>query len=135
MAGTVVKIKQSAVAGKIPLSSDLQQGELALNTADIKLYSKNASGAIITLASGADQFEQTFDMGDANGNVILDGGDSNDAIFVTHEYENKNRRTKIGTAVFWGSPCKLPGDPLKRAVPCLRKTLKALFLDALNPNM
>ena len=83
MAGTVVKIKQSAVAGKVPEAGDLQQGELALNTADVKLYSKNASGAIITLASGADQFEQTFDMGDANGNVILDGGDSNDAIFVT----------------------------------------------------
>ena len=40
MAGTVVKIKQSSVVGKIPSASDLQQGELALNTADVKLYSK-----------------------------------------------------------------------------------------------
>ena len=83
MAGTVVKIKQSAVAGKVPLATDLQQGELALNTADVKLYSKNSSGAIITLASVSNQSDQTFDMGDVNGNVILDGGDSNDAIFVT----------------------------------------------------
>ena len=59
MAGTVVKIKQSAVAGKIPSASDLQQGELALNTADVKLYSKNSAGQIITLASGADSFQET----------------------------------------------------------------------------
>ena len=83
MAGTVVKIKQSAVAGKVPEAGDLQQGELALNTADVKLYSKNASGAIITLAEGASTFTQTFDMGNSKSDVILDGGDSNDAIFVT----------------------------------------------------
>ena len=43
MAGTVVKIKQSAVAGKIPVAGDLLQGELALNTTDKKLYSKDGS--------------------------------------------------------------------------------------------
>ena len=86
MAGTVVKIKQSSVAGKVPSASDLQQGELALNTADVKLYSKNGSGQVITLASGAETAvtETLFDMGDALGNVILDGGDSNDAAFITH---------------------------------------------------
>jgi len=84
MAGTVVKIKQSSVAGKVPSASDLQQGELALNTADVKLYSKNGSGSIITLASGATSSDDLFDMGDSLGNVILDGGDSNDAVFTTH---------------------------------------------------
>jgi|TARA_B110000908_G_C10118991_1_gene386702 hypothetical protein len=86
MAGTVVKIKQSSVVGKIPSASDLQQGELALNTADVKLYSKNGSGEIITLASGAagTVTETLFDMGDSLGNVMLDGGDSNDAAFITH---------------------------------------------------
>lgn len=83
MAGTVVKIKQSAVAGKIPSASDLQQGELALNTADVKLYSKNSAGQIITLASGADSFQETIDMGDANRLIHIDGGDSNDSVFVT----------------------------------------------------
>ncbi|SVD26617.1 uncharacterized protein METZ01_LOCUS379471 [marine metagenome] len=83
MAGTVVKIKQSSVAGKEPSAGDLQQGELALNTADIKLYSKNAAGAIITLASGADSFTPTVDMGDYNRDVYFDGGDSDDVVFVT----------------------------------------------------
>ena len=84
MAGTVVKIKQSSVAGKIPSASDLEQGELALNVTDVKLYSKNGSGAIITLASGATSSDEVFDMGNVNRQVILDGGDSNDSVFTTH---------------------------------------------------
>ena len=84
MAGTVVKIKQSAVAGKIPSASDLQQGELALNTADIKLYSKNGAGEIITLASGAAAAAKTtIDMGDVNRLIWIDAGDSNDVAYVT----------------------------------------------------
>jgi hypothetical protein len=86
MAGTVVKIKQSSVAGKVPSAGDLEQGELALNTADVKLYSKNGSGSIITLASGAETAvtETVYDMGNVNREVIFDGGDSNDAAFITH---------------------------------------------------
>lgn len=84
MAGTVVKIKQSAVAGKIPSASDLQQGELALNTADVVLYSKNGAGEIITLASGAAAAAKTtIDMGDVNRLIWIDAGDSNDVAYVT----------------------------------------------------
>ena len=48
MANTI-KIKQSAVLGKVPTTSDLLQGELALNTNDQKLYTKNSSGAVVEL--------------------------------------------------------------------------------------
>jgi len=58
MAGTVVKIKQSAVAGRLPThntgnATDIAQGELALNTADQKLYSKNASGTIFQIGGSS----------------------------------------------------------------------------------
>jgi hypothetical protein len=57
MAGTVVKIKQSAVAGRLPThgtgnATDIIQGELALNTADQKLYSKDSSNAIFEIGGG-----------------------------------------------------------------------------------
>ena len=57
MAGTVVKIKQSAVAGRLPThgtgnATDIVQGELALNTADQKLYSKDGSGSIFQIGGG-----------------------------------------------------------------------------------
>ena len=87
MAGTVVKIKQSSVVGKVPNAGDLEQGELALNTADIKLYSKNGAGEIITLAAGAvaatDHFD-IVDFGDVNRDRIYDGGDANDIAYTTH---------------------------------------------------
>jgi len=41
-----VLLKKSSVAAKIPLSTDLDYGELALNYADGKLYFKNSSNAI-----------------------------------------------------------------------------------------
>lgn len=60
----VIKVKQSSVAGKVPTTAQLQLGELALNTADGKLYfKKNVSGteSIVTVtASTASQGENTL---------------------------------------------------------------------------
>ena len=42
MASTI-KIKRSSVAGKIPTTSDIITGELAINTKDKKLYSSNGT--------------------------------------------------------------------------------------------
>ena len=58
MAGTVVKIKQSAVAGRLPThntgnATDIAQGELALNTADQILYSKDGSGTIFQIGGSS----------------------------------------------------------------------------------
>jgi hypothetical protein len=41
-----VLLKKSSVAAKVPLTTDLAYGELALNYADGKLYFKNSSNAI-----------------------------------------------------------------------------------------
>jgi hypothetical protein len=54
MANTI-KIKRSAVAAKVPLTTDLQLGELAINTYDGKLYTKKSvSGveSIVDLSAG-----------------------------------------------------------------------------------
>ena len=58
MAGTVVKIKQSSVAGRLPThntgnATDIAQGELALNTADQILYSKDGSGSIFQIGGSS----------------------------------------------------------------------------------
>ena len=49
---TVIKIKNSNVAGKLPGASDIVTAELALNLADRKLYSKDANGNIFEIAGG-----------------------------------------------------------------------------------
>ena len=43
--------KKSTVAGKVPLSSDLDIGELAVNTADKKLYTKHSNGNVILIGT------------------------------------------------------------------------------------
>lgn len=48
MANTII-LKRSSVAAKVPLATDLQVGELAINLADQKLFSKNASGTVIEI--------------------------------------------------------------------------------------
>ncbi len=60
----VIKVKQSSVAGKVPTTTQLQLGELALNTTDGKLYfKKNVTGteSIVTVsASTASQGQNTL---------------------------------------------------------------------------
>ncbi len=43
--------KKSTVAGKVPLSSDLDIGELAVNTADKKLYTKHNDNAVVQIGT------------------------------------------------------------------------------------
>jgi len=49
-----IKIKRSAVAGKVPTLSDLQLGELGLNSFDGKLYARkdNGTASIVELSGG-----------------------------------------------------------------------------------
>lgn len=46
-------LKKSSVAGKIPLSSDLQYGEIALNYTDGVIYYKKADNTIGTIGMGS----------------------------------------------------------------------------------
>jgi len=64
---TTIKIKQSSVASNTPLASQLEQGELAINTADEKLYSKNSSGTVFEVGAGGDT---------GSGITEIDGGTS-----------------------------------------------------------
>lgn len=50
----VIKIKRSSITGNAPSSTDLEVGELAVNTADALLFTKHTDGSIVEIAgSGA----------------------------------------------------------------------------------
>jgi hypothetical protein len=51
MANKIV-LKKSSVAAKVPLSTDLEVGEIAVNLEDQKLYSKKSDGTVIVVGSG-----------------------------------------------------------------------------------
>ena len=43
----------STTAGSVPPVSNMQTSELALNSTDRVLYTKNASGSVVTISSGS----------------------------------------------------------------------------------
>ena len=47
----VIKIKRSESASSAPSASDLATHEIAMNTADQKIYTKDSNGNIVTVAS------------------------------------------------------------------------------------
>lgn len=49
--GNRIKLKKSSVAAKVPLTTDLEYGELAINYADEKLYFKNSTDSIKVFTS------------------------------------------------------------------------------------
>lgn len=51
MANKII-LKKTSTASKVPLSTDLDVGEIAVNLADQKLYSKNAGGTVILVGQG-----------------------------------------------------------------------------------
>ena len=67
-----IKIKRSAVAAKVPLTTDLALGELAINTYDGKLYLKkdNGTASIVTVNAG----------GGGSGDVVGPGSSTDNAI-------------------------------------------------------
>jgi hypothetical protein len=48
----IIRFKRSSVAGKVPLAADLTDGELALNTADKKIFGKDAQGNVVEYGGG-----------------------------------------------------------------------------------
>ena len=47
---TDIILKHSSTAAKVPLATDLEAGEVAINTADVKAYIKDSTGAVVQLA-------------------------------------------------------------------------------------
>jgi DNA-binding beta-propeller fold protein YncE len=65
---SVIKIKRSESASSVPTTSDLEVGEVALNSVDKKLYTRDSSNNIVAVAN--------FSQGDPN--LIFPTGDYGD---------------------------------------------------------
>ena len=68
---SVIKLKRSSTASAVPANSSLQAGELAINLADKKLYSANATGHTIQLSG--DDFTIGTTANTDNGTIALTG--------------------------------------------------------------
>lgn len=95
LVANTVKLKRSSVQGKVPLVSDLQLGELAVNTYDGKLYlKKNVGGteSIVDVSSGLSAAEiltllKTVDGAESGLDAdLLDGQHGSYYAATTHKY-------------------------------------------------
>ena len=64
-AANVVKLKRSAVAGRVPATTDLDLGELALNTYDGRIYLKKSVSSVESIVT-----LQPFPTGGTIGQVL-----------------------------------------------------------------
>ena len=85
----VIRIKRSAVASKVPVTGDLQLGELAINTFDGKLYTKkdNGTASIVEIGgggsgSGLSQFVESESTAAPNDTVPVDALTATDAAYT-----------------------------------------------------
>ena len=88
---TVIKPKKSETANSVPTTSDIGVGEMAVNTADKKIYIRDSSDDIVTLGSAAagatanaatQQYILTGTTSDATETEIFVGGVSNSRVSV-----------------------------------------------------
>jgi len=88
---TKILLKKSVTGGATPLTGDLDQAELAINLADRKIYTKDNSGAIVTL-DGA-YVDSTAPGNPAEGDLWYDTANNllkahNGSTFVAAGYQN-----------------------------------------------
>lgn len=103
MANKII-LKKSSVAAKVPLTSDLEYGELALNYTDGKLFYKTASNTIAEI-SGA-----------GGGSVTLDGTET-----LTNKTISADSNTLSGIAassfVLSNASGNIDGSAAQKAIP------------------
>ena len=80
---SIVKIKRSSVQGKAPTVSDLQAGELALNTRDGKLFSSDGSAVFEVGANTTTISVGTLTVGNTNAYTLpTSDGTENQALLT-----------------------------------------------------
>lgn len=65
--------KKSSVAARIPLSTDLEVGEIALNLADQKIYSKQTDGTVVEMSPSSDLLAITENCKNVSGGTLTKG--------------------------------------------------------------
>ena len=83
MTDTVVKIKRSGVVGRVPSAADLERGELAVNLADSKIFSKDDNDNIVTLNPDVNNITNNLTLPYDWGSISDSDGDEYDMGLIT----------------------------------------------------
>ena len=104
-----LKLKRSAVSGRVPTTSDLDLGEIAINTYDGKIFIKKNDGsdAIVTFEAGGSTNAGTIEEDSFTGNGSTTGftlttapsSEENVLVFIDATFQNRDSFTLSGTTI------------------------------------
>ena len=102
-----IQIKRSSVAGKVPTSSDIDVGELAINLTDQKLYSKDVANTVFEVGGGGGG--ASFEVGEV---MLASSAPTTGTWLETGKYYSKaaypDLATKLGNVADFGSFATVP---------------------------
>lgn len=81
--GTIVTLKKNTVAGAEPAASSLYQAELAINTADAKIFTKRDDGTVLSQSIGTVQSGE-YSATLAGADQVIDAFDGN--LYMSAKY-------------------------------------------------
>jgi len=70
---TIIQLKRSSVAGRVPTAAQVAEGSLAINLADRKLYSKDAAGEVFQIGATAADPSAYFFLSATDGTTLYIG--------------------------------------------------------------
>jgi len=139
MADPIIKLKRSAVAGKKPTTSDLNLGELALNTHDAQLFTKRVRSGIgtdiVNIGAGATVTNILYVTKDGNDNNTGERlGDAKATIAGAVAISTTGTVIKVSAGTYVeNNPIKLPpqvsvvGDSLREVTVQAQNSNQDLF--------
>lgn len=107
MANTVFKLRRSTVAGKIPNTSTLSIGELALNLTDQKLFSSDGSNIFELGSNVTSQYVySTISVGNSTVNTTINSTSINVQSIIANGSLGTSTQvlSSNGTGIYWASP-------------------------------
>lgn len=109
MANKIV-LKKSSVAAKVPLSTDLEVGEIAVNLVDQKLYSKKADGTVVLVGTGGGGSGDVTGAASSTDNAIVrfDGTTGKAIQNSTVTIDDNGNANNVNAVSFDTTPATLP---------------------------
>lgn len=107
---TVIKLKRSETASAVPTTSDLEIGEVAVNTADQKIYMRDSSGVVVIAdtATGSGSAGSAFTSFAVSGQTTVVADSSTDTLTLVGAGLNSITTNATTDTITIGTPTGIP---------------------------
>ena len=107
---TVIKLKRSETSASVPTTSDLEIGEVAVNTADQKIYMRDSTGIVVVAdtATGSGSAGSAFTNIAVSGQSTVQADSSTDTLTLVGAGLNSITTDASTDTITIGTPTGIP---------------------------